>query len=967
MSTQETATARREGSVLTTGGSARELTVKIREYPPADEPPLPSFFSKGWPRNIYPYNRRGSQLERHHAVDLRVIRLANKYIEVDVLPDYGGHVWGARDLLRNREIFHRTDALKHQDLGVAGPWIATGIEFNFPVTHSILTVAKVNSAYGVEPDGRAWARIGATDKLFGLQWQVTVSLGAGVRALDIAAWLHNPTDLEHPYCYWGNAGATVDESLRLYYPFKWSMHHGGQYFKWPGEGENDLSYWRYCKQPISAFGDGGDKRYFGGYYEAEQFGLVHTADPKTLPGKKYFAWGNGTTGQRWAKLLFDNLRDYVELQSGSRTDQEFWNTMKPHSTLWLNERWQPLDAVGGISDANEALTVYVSRENGQAVVRAQSCEALAGVKFRAFTDKAEVARWQADLHPAQVHVKKLDYEGPVHVEADPGRPGMTLKTCDFALIDHGPQPRPREDEFDAAGADANAYRRMALHAMQNTNWTDAGILYAAAQKLCKKDVSLEEEVGVFRLRRCEYAEAKKLLGHAYKAGARSPSLLWGLLKAAWESEDSKLEAKILASIKADRELAYVLSCLRHGEPRKAAAFAKNLTMETLLHNRDLAVAVRVARRRAGVPDKELSDILDDQFPLDPVVRFEANDGSLRKLLETDPEVGIIIAETYLRYGEPESSLKAVEMAAAARGQWRLSDLVLSWYCARRAGRKDAAEYLRRKVAFDPLADRPWQDVFYVALPMALKVLPNDPRIHLLWGNLLQRCGRTPEAGKAWSTALKKGGKWDVLHLSLAIVDWNHKKCSDAEIANVGRIVNRINHPVCYEQYYGILRAANQRQRLLKVYEQHLKIAAKQQAAKSECAQRYAYNLQAAYALELFVHGKFDQAIDYMMKTTFPATHGSMALTVGHIHARCERARSALRTERLAAARKELEPCFRVHNNFTEDTQVLSCVAEANCVLGDVEAAEGNAAKAKEHYEKAAGEVHSAHFPTWVAD
>ena len=84
--------------------------------------------------------------------------------------------------------------------------------------------------------------------------------------------------------------------------------------------------------------------------------------------------------------------------------------------------------------------------------------------------------------------------------------------------------------------------------------------------------------------------------------------------------------------------------------------------------------------------------------------------------------------------------------------------------------QDRQDYLRREIQFDPLAERPWQDVFYAALPAVLKVRPNDPRLYLLWGNLLQKYGRTPEAAAAWRNSAAKGGAWPSLIFSLAIVE-----------------------------------------------------------------------------------------------------------------------------------------------------------------------------------------------------
>ena len=66
--------------------AVEELTVNLKRYPPEGPVPFPSLFSTtGWRRNIYPYALRESQLERSETVELRVLRLSNEYLEVDVL------------------------------------------------------------------------------------------------------------------------------------------------------------------------------------------------------------------------------------------------------------------------------------------------------------------------------------------------------------------------------------------------------------------------------------------------------------------------------------------------------------------------------------------------------------------------------------------------------------------------------------------------------------------------------------------------------------------------------------------------------------------------------------------------------------------------------------------------------------------------------------------------------------------
>jgi tetratricopeptide (TPR) repeat protein len=880
---------------------------------------------------------------------MRVLRVANQYLEVDILPDFGGHVWGAKDLVSGREMFHRTDAIKPQHLGVAGPWIATGIEFNFPVTHSILTIAPVNSTYGVEPDGAAWVKIGATDKLFGMQWQMTIRLRPESRAIEIDGWLHNPTDFEHPYCYWGNAGATTHKSLRLYYPFKYSEHHGGKLFKWPFDDKQDLSYWKSCKQPISAFGDTGDKRYMGGYYEKFKFGLVHTSDPKTVPGKKYFAWGDGPAGKRWGKLLSDKLPDYVEIQSGTRNDQEFWSTLEPHSTIAFHERWQAIDGLGGITDANELVTVWVGQERGKAVVRAQPTEPLSGVEFRAFTTEKsgterEIERWTADLAPDEVHTKKLNFKGPVRLDVNTGKPGMALHTCDFSLFDYGPAPQTREEVRDPSEVSSTNYREIARHAAQVFHWSHASVMYDAALKLSPNDQSLKEEVGLFRLHQYDYAEARKLLREIFATGARNKTLLWGLLRTAWATQDSALEQTLLAAIK-DDPLAHVLSHLKRKQPAEAVKAGGN-DLATLCRNRDLGVAVLVARRLAGTPDTKLLAALFERYPLDPIVCFEKNAASIDPLLETDRDIGITIADIYLGYGDAETALRAIEHTAKVSGEWKLGDCVLANHCAKLLGR--SSENLSKAVDFDPLNERPWQDSYLTALPEAIAAHPGDSRLQYVWGNLLQRYGRKQEATAAWRKSLSNGGDWPQLHLSLALVDSDRNGCSDETLERLATAAAKINNHSVDSYYFDALRHSGRRDVLLKEFAARLK--------RKDCDP----SMTIAYSLELVAHEKYDEALDYMLRTKHTAMHGGGQLTRAHIRSRIALARRHFKAGKVNDARKELKQCFVVQHNFSEDTQILNCLAEVYCLLAEVETAQGKSGKAAEWYAKAANEFHDLH-------
>ena len=49
---------------------------------------------------------------------------------------------------------------------------------------------------------------------------------------------------------------------------------------------------------------------------------MHVADRDTMPGKKFWTWGNGPDGRTWDRILTDEDGPYLELMSGDKRDQE---------------------------------------------------------------------------------------------------------------------------------------------------------------------------------------------------------------------------------------------------------------------------------------------------------------------------------------------------------------------------------------------------------------------------------------------------------------------------------------------------------------------------------------------------------------------------------------------------------------------------------------------------------------------
>ena len=64
-----------------------------------------------------------------------VVYLENKYIKVMVIPALGGRIQMAYDKIRERHFVYYNHVIKPALVGLTGPWISGGIEFNWPQHH----------------------------------------------------------------------------------------------------------------------------------------------------------------------------------------------------------------------------------------------------------------------------------------------------------------------------------------------------------------------------------------------------------------------------------------------------------------------------------------------------------------------------------------------------------------------------------------------------------------------------------------------------------------------------------------------------------------------------------------------------------------------------------------------------------------------------------------------------------------
>ena len=106
----------------------------------------------------------------------RAVILENDYLYVMVLPELGGRIQRALDKTNNYDFVYYNRVIKPALVGLTGPWISGGIEFNWPQHHRPSTFSPVDYRYQENADGSATVVLGETDRMYGTKGNAAITL-----------------------------------------------------------------------------------------------------------------------------------------------------------------------------------------------------------------------------------------------------------------------------------------------------------------------------------------------------------------------------------------------------------------------------------------------------------------------------------------------------------------------------------------------------------------------------------------------------------------------------------------------------------------------------------------------------------------------------------------------------------------------------------------------------------------------
>jgi len=106
-----------------------------------------------------------------------------------------------------------------------------------------------------------------------------------------------------------------------------ATHYGGADFT----GGVDVSWYKNHYSSNSMFSWNNTDDFIGGYDHGRDAGIICYADHNTVPGKKFWTWGNAPYGKMWDQALTDDDGPYIELMVGAFSDnQPDYSWMQPY-------------------------------------------------------------------------------------------------------------------------------------------------------------------------------------------------------------------------------------------------------------------------------------------------------------------------------------------------------------------------------------------------------------------------------------------------------------------------------------------------------------------------------------------------------------------------------------------------------------------------------------------------------------
>jgi tetratricopeptide (TPR) repeat protein len=967
----------------------------IPTYVTGPEIPSPIFYTgrniQGAAGHFYPYAAQIDLSDSLTNVLWDMVYLENEYLKVTILPALGGKLYSAIDKTNGHELFHRNSTIKPDFIGTLGAWISGGIEWCYPHHHRTTTYLPADYTIKQNSDGSATIWVGETEKSLHLRGIIGITLHPGRSYIDVDYRLNNPNPEMRNFKFWANVAVTADENFRTFFPPSQEIgvfHHNSSFTRWPISHEIykgtdytegvDMTWYKNHPSPVSVFYWEGEEGFIGGYDYLQKAGVLHVGDKYINRTSKLWEWGPGQEGENARRKLTDDGRDYVELMTGSYSNnQPDYSWFAPHTVKEAKNYWYPIRDIEMAKNATLDAAVTLQMRNTKTVFYGfNTTRAFKNAKIILTYDNKPVIEKSINIDPATPFTAIWTSNSDI----DEYKLGITLRdekgTILVSYIPYMAKNPDLPEVFDPVkmageieGVE-DLYLTGRFVEQFSHPYRNADDYYFEALRKSPEDYRVNLALGIRRVQQWRYAEAEIYLEKAAKKLRTqyvqpAEGELYYYLGLAQRAQNKYQEAYRnfyqgtfyyewfsqghfqLAQMESER--GEFTSALNHIEK---AYSTNNLDGGILLLYSAILRHLERSDEALAVINK-----LSEYDPLNFAATYEKdliqNTSSLAMLQNNMQDIEnnyIEIAVNYLNAGlYPEASDLLSSLSGPSSP---LTYYYLAYLCGKLKQDEQVKIYLdsARRLSFKYCF--PYRRESENVLQYAISVDPADPYPNYLLGNLLYD-RRPVESTAAWSIASKYSKSLPMTLRNLAFAAFYHEKKPDIAIDFLKRAIDLDrNNPIWYselEKYYDFSNGNNRE--CLEIFEQNIDIVKQDVTAPQSLVKLYNLN------------SDFDKALELLSSYHFRTWEGGRNIYWQYVDAHVMKAIQLSAKQQFKEALAHLEMALLYPENLEVGKAMHD---ERNAMIyyhmGMINDKSGNKRKATENYRKSIYSVNSREWP-----
>lgn len=970
---------------------AWEERIKIPTYKTGQPDKNPMFLEKrvyqGSSGVVYPYQVIDKVYDEKEEKVWTALYLENEYLKVMILPELGGRIQMAYDKTNDYHFVYHNNVIKPALVGLLGPWISGGIEFNWPQHHRPTTFDATDFAIVENRDGSKTVWVNEYEKMFNTKCALGFTLYKDKAYIELEAKIYNRTPFPQTFLWWANPAVAVDEHYQSVFPpdVHAVFDHGkrdvssfpiatGTYYKVDYAPGTDISVYTNIPVPTSYMAVNSRFDFVGGYHHKKRAGLMHIANHHVSPGKKQWTWGCGEFGQAWDRQLTDEDGPYFELMCGVFTDnQPDFGWLMPNEVRGFRQYFMPYKNIGYVKNASVDAMINLEVKEQEVCVQVYVTQAR-NITVQLNISGEVVLNEHIFLSPAgsyeqtvmvnqsfeekDIRAVVLDEEGNELIAYTPvTRQGEAIP--DPAK----PVPRPEKissnEELFLAGLHLEQYRHATYSPLD---------YYEEALKRDASDIRCNNAMGLWYLRRAMFGLAEEYLRKAAKKIKMfNPNPYDGeplfnlglclryqqrydeaeeyLYKSTWNAamqDNAYLQLGYIAAIRNDWKAAAAhaeKSCLKNYHSLKS----RHLRSLSLRKQNRLDEAVQMICETLAI------DLFDFAGRFELVQCYKASgrhdeaEKELNRLTELMRDNKHTIIEMALQYSDAGCYDDASALLAVAQQEDPLLIYYRAYFLEKLSKTGEARLELEKAMAYPPVPVFPnrIEDVQILKFAADKKLADCKPFYYL--GNFYYAKRLYQQAREMWETAIKINPGFPTAKRNLAIAWYNkfNRQEEALQLLEEAFFADTSDSRV-------LLELDQLKKKLNVAVESRLQFLKNYEALVGERDDLYI-----EYVILHSLLGEWERANSLLQQRNFHPWEGGEGKTSGqHILLQVELAKIQLKKGNLEEAEQKLQAAAVYPLNIGEGKLYGAQENDIYYWLGCVEEAKGNTVAAGKHWQQA---------------